>query len=83
MDITDLRKEIDAIDDDLIKLLEERFDIVMEVKAYKQANNLPVLDSSREALIYDKIDQASSEYTEEIKHIYKMILHESRTLQQD
>lgn len=41
------RKNIDAIDDRLVALLEERFEIVRKVGHYKWENNLPVVQDGR------------------------------------
>lgn len=49
MDLVTLRAEIDAIDRELVSLLERRMDVAADIASYKQANGLPVLDASREA----------------------------------
>ena len=49
MSLDELRNKIDHIDEELLRLFAERMDIVAEIAAYKQANNLPVLDKGREA----------------------------------
>lgn len=48
------RQKIDAVDAQLVKLFEERFEAVRGVLEYKIANNMPVLDSSREKAIVEK-----------------------------
>ena len=48
MDLKQLREKIDNVDTGLLKLFEERMDVVSEIAAYKQANGLPVVDRSRE-----------------------------------
>jgi chorismate mutase/prephenate dehydratase len=48
MSLEDLRNKIDSIDEKLLGLFEERMNIVSEIAAFKQANNLPTLDSGRE-----------------------------------
>ena len=48
------RDEIDNIDTQIIKLFEQRMDIVKDVANYKIENNLPVLDSSRENIMLEK-----------------------------
>ncbi len=49
MDLTELRKEIDGIDRQLVTLLERRMDVSVGVAEYKRAHGLPVLDTGREA----------------------------------
>ena len=41
MDLTELRGQIDEIDDEIIKLFCRRMDIAAQVADYKKANNLP------------------------------------------
>jgi len=43
------RERIDVLDEQLIKLLAERFEITKAVGAYKAAEGLPPADPSREA----------------------------------
>ncbi len=49
-----LRKEIDEIDSEIIKLYEKRMDVVKSVIKYKVENNIPVLDKSREGSMLEK-----------------------------
>lgn len=48
------RDEINKIDEEMIKLFCQRMNCSKEVALYKKANNLPVLDASREEQIINK-----------------------------
>lgn len=48
------RKQIDEIDEQLVKLFEERFNVVRDVIDYKIENHLPILNSNREEEITEK-----------------------------
>ena len=48
MDLNELRGQIDAVDKELVALLERRFDVAAAIADYKQAHGLPVLDAGRE-----------------------------------
>ncbi len=48
------RNEIDAVDAQLVALFERRMAAVLQVAEYKRANNLPVFDPAREAIVLDK-----------------------------
>ena len=48
MDLQDLRKQIDEVDDDLVRLFQMRMDISAEIARYKQQHNIPVYDPKRE-----------------------------------
>ncbi len=51
------RQKINEIDDQLVKLFEERMHTVENVAKYKAENNMPVFDSSREK---DNIEKNSA-----------------------
>jgi len=69
------RKEIDEIDFKIIELLKKREEIVKKIALCKLKKNLPVHQPEREEEIYNRPDE------EYIKNIYKIILEESRRLQ--
>ena len=52
-DIKELRKEIDAIDDEMIPLFESRMDVAKQVAEYKRAAGATVLQSGREKEVLD------------------------------
>lgn len=52
--LDNLRKEIDDIDKELIKLFEKRIQNVLRIGEYKKANNLPIFDKNREEQIIIK-----------------------------
>ncbi|MER0123482.1 chorismate mutase [Streptococcus sp. ZJ93] len=49
------REKIDQIDKELVRLFEERMQTALEVVAIKKEHGLPVLDSSREAQVIEKV----------------------------
>ena len=75
------RKEIDKIDDSIIELLEQRFNLVVEIGQYKKENNLPVFDVKRESAIKQKF--TTKKYQDNLSNIYDTILKESKTIQYD
>ena len=48
MELTDLRREIDRVDSEILRLLAERMALCDRVAAYKSAHGLPILDEARE-----------------------------------
>ncbi|MEQ8221373.1 MAG: chorismate mutase [Candidatus Eremiobacterota bacterium] len=73
--LSNYRKEVDEIDCKIIGLLKKREEIVKEIARCKVKENLPVHQPDREKEIYNRPDD------EYIKNIYKIILEESRRLQ--
>lgn len=78
-DIKTLRNEINTIDDDIMALLNQRFNIVRSIGALKHTNKASIEDNSRETLILDKA--SSFTYETEIKTIYKTVFIVSKNLQ--
>ncbi|MFD2830888.1 chorismate mutase [Corticicoccus populi] len=81
-----LRKEIDRIDEELVKLFEERMNISVEVANYKIANNIPVFDEMREKEVIEKnvariSDSKLKEYGEQFfNHLMGLSRHRQQEL---
>jgi len=61
IDLDALREWIDKIDQNILDLLKQRFDLVLKVWEYKLKNNLAPLQSKRwESVLNDKIMKANS-----------------------
>ena len=82
MDLTALRREIDSIDDELIRLFVKRMDICGQVAAYKKANGLPILMSTREQeKLEDVARKAGPELADYTKQLYTLLFQLSRVYQ--
>lgn len=57
-DQENLRRRIDAADDEIVAALRKRFALAVEMRALKKAQNLPRLDLTREREIYDRVTAA-------------------------
>lgn len=58
--LDDLRKQIDEIDDELIKLLNKRMDIVKQVGEQKRSDNSAIYRPEREKAIVDRLEANSN-----------------------
>lgn len=58
-DLSECRAEIDAIDSQLLELLEKRIRVAESVARYKLANDMKVFDETRERAVLDKIGSRS------------------------
>lgn len=54
MKLEDIRLEINKIDSEMARLFEERMKCVKNVALYKQENNMPIFDESREQFVIAK-----------------------------
>jgi len=55
VDINDLRKEIDAIDQELVRLFCRRMEVTARIADYKKENNLPIYHPGREQEVLQKV----------------------------
>ena len=53
-DLKYLREELDNIDKDMAELFEKRMEVIKDVKKWKENNNYPIYDASRESSMLDK-----------------------------
>lgn len=73
-----LRKRIDHIDEQLVKLLDERMELAFEIGRFKKEKGLPVLDAGREAEVFanlralPKISIRDDELQELFEHIIRI-----------
>jgi chorismate mutase/prephenate dehydratase len=54
-DLEPLRRQIDALDEKIVALLNERARVVVEVGKFKQANNQPIYAPDREKAVLEKV----------------------------
>ena len=85
MDLKNLRKEIDAVDRQIVALFEKRMEISERIAAYKQKEGMPIRDEAREA---EKIRQVQNlTHTDfnrqHIEELYTLLISLSRKLQEE
>lgn len=81
MDLLDLRKKIDEIDEEIIPLLLKRMDISRQVAEYKVKRGLPVLNEQREREILDDVQAKCGEQGDTIATVFAATMDASRALQ--
>ncbi len=72
-DLSVIREKINEIDSQIIKLWKERMDACLSVARYKKENNLPILDSRREAELLNRIGNMAGEELE----VYSRVLYDT------
>ena len=85
MTLDDLRVKIDALDTDLIRLLNERADIVHEVGVIKKRDGLEIYAPEREEMLLRKLVEKSEGRLPEnsIRAIYREIMSAALALEED
>ena len=82
MDISELRKDIDRIDDQLVKLFVERMEVSAKVAEYKRERNLPILVPAREReKLKDVAEKSGPDMANYTRVLYSMIFELSRSYQ--
>jgi chorismate mutase len=83
MNLQESRKKIDAIDEQIVTLLNRRASEVKQVGRIKTAAGLPLIDDAREAEIYRRVaaENFGQIETEALIRIFEQIVAESRRLQ--
>ena len=83
-ELQDLRREIDAIDRELVELFRRRMDVTARVGAYKRERGIPVLDQERERqVLRNKGELAGEALRPAVITLYQTIMALSRRQQRD
>jgi chorismate mutase len=83
--IDDVRERIDSIDDELLRLFNERAKLVLEIGRMKKDQGLPIHIPSREEEIIARVQQENPGPLSptSIVRLYQQLIHEFRTLEED
>lgn len=81
MKLTDLRKEIEEIDQEMLELFIKRMDVSYQIGMYKKQHQLPILDEKREQALFDK--QKALLNNETLWPLYKSFLKELMRLSKE
>ena len=82
--LAESRAALDAVDQKIVRLFEERMMISRDVAAYKIANGMPVLDRSREAQVLDSRAAMLEDpyWAASVRRLYEEIMAISRAEQE-
>lgn len=83
MTIAEWRQKIDAIDAQLVELLNQRAAMAQEIGRIKRASDLPIYEPDREKTIFNNIERANQGplRTSDLYHIFERIIDVMRSLQ--
>ena len=82
MELSEIRKDIDAIDEELVKLFCDRMALSAKVADYKKEHNLPILVPAREReILKDVAEKAGLEMANYTRVLYSMLFELSRSYQ--
>lgn len=81
MELSEIRKEIDALDEKLLPLFLERMEKCAQVAKYKKENALPVLNSGREQEILQRVREKAGSMGEYASRFFEDIMSISKDYQ--
>lgn len=83
MDIAEIRKRIDLLDDVLLRIFNERARLALEIGHYKKLQGLPVYDPAREKNIFVRMKEDNPGPLDDgaIIRLFERVIDESRRLE--
>ncbi len=83
--LDDLRKQIDSIDEEIVRQMNKRAELVLKTRDVKKADGLPLHDPERELRILNKVMAASDGPLDDetVRHLYRHILQHMREFQEN
>jgi chorismate mutase len=83
LDIDHIRKEIDRLDNELLRIFNERAALALQIGEIKKQKDLPVYDPDREKRIFDRMQAANPGPLEDnaIVRLFERVIDESRRLE--
>ncbi|HTY20664.1 MAG TPA: chorismate mutase [Geobacteraceae bacterium] len=83
MTIDELRVEIDRLDDELLRIFNQRADIALKIGEIKKGLGIAVYDPAREKLIFQRMKTANPGPLDDeaIVRLFERVIDESRRLE--
>ena len=83
LNLEEIRKEISAINDEMLALFVKRMELSAQVARYKKANGLPTLDRKREEAILQKVaDNTTDEFRQFALEFFRNMMDLSKEYQE-
>ncbi len=85
MELSELRKQIDEIDKNIVKLVNERYSIVLQVGAYKKAQGLPIRVPEREEAVLQRVCAMNEGPVkdETLRKLYRLLMDSACELEEE
>lgn len=83
MDIDDIRKQIDELDDHLLQIFNQRAALALRIGEIKKQHQMAVYDPKREERIFARMQQANAGPLDNgaIVRLFERVIDESRSLE--
>ena len=81
MELSEIREQINTVDEQLLTLFLQRMELSEAVAAYKNEHHLPILNKQREREILAKVTEQSGDKERYAYHLFSTLLELSRSRQ--
>lgn len=83
MDIDTIRKKINQLDNELLRIFNERAAMALEIGQIKKKLDLPIYDPKREKLIFERMKEINPGPLDDdaITRFFERVIDESRSLE--
>lgn len=83
MNIDQIRDRINDLDDELLRIFNERAALALQIGEIKKQHNLPIYDPRREKLIFERMRQSNPGPLDNaaIVRLFERVIDESRSLE--
>lgn len=81
MELSEIRTQIDSVDDQLLSLFLERMALAEEVAVYKNEHHLPILNKERERTVLAKVTERAGEKERYAYHLFSTLFELARSRQ--
>ena len=84
-DIQKLRKKIDEIDENILRLLGERSEICRSIGLLKREQGMPVIDTYRENEVFSNIRAKASDFSldpDQVEGVFRQIVNMCSSVQE-
>ena len=83
MDMDSIRIRINQLDDEMLRIFNERAGLALEIGEVKKQKGLPIYDPKREKLIFERMQKENSGPLDNaaIIRLFERVIDESRSLE--
>ncbi len=83
MEISDWRKKIDELDEQIVRLINQRAEAAQAIGELKKTAELPIYEPQREQAVFEHVRAVNAGPLDdaELLHVYERIIDVMRTLQ--
>lgn len=81
MELSEIRNQIDSVDDRLLSLFLERMTLAEEVAAYKNEHHLPILNKERERAVLAHVTEQAGDKERYAYHLFSTLFELARSRQ--